>query len=182
MTMISGTKYLFAQTLRQLLRSKRLHQVKITELCQACGAERQTFYYHFRDKYDLAAWIYEQTFQQILHGSDGVFRLEEMEKLLLALREDRMFYKKLFEDHSQNALLQYIQQVNISYTRQILLQEMGGEELSDETEFAMRFFSHAWMGCIRDWICRDPAVDAKQYAKWIYENTSDRILRDPAEI
>ena len=84
MALVSGTKWLFAKTLRDMLRENTLRQIKVIDLCKACGTDRQTFYYHFRDKYDLVAWIYEQTFQEVLRESGGVFRLEEMEKLLLA--------------------------------------------------------------------------------------------------
>lgn len=182
MALVSGTKWLFAKTLRDMLRENTLRQIKVIDLCKACGADRQTFYYHFRDKYDLVAWIYEQTFQEVLRGSGGVFRLEEMEKLLLAFQEDRVFYKKVFYDHSQNSLMSYIQEVNVNYTRKGLLKEQNTDSLSQEIEFSMRFFSHAWIGCMKDWISEDHGIDAKQYAKLLYDNTSALVLRNPVTI
>lgn len=55
MSIADGTKWIFAATLQKMLLTKSLSQIKITDLTSACGAQRQTFYYHFKDKYDLAA-------------------------------------------------------------------------------------------------------------------------------
>lgn len=175
MALVDGTKWLFAQTLRKMLLSRTLHQIRITELCTSCGADRQTFYYHFKDKYDLVAWIYEQTFQNILRASRGFFGQKEVQQLLLAMQDDQSFYKKVFDDHSQNALFSYIQRVNRTYTRNALLLKENSETLSKEMEFALRFASHAWMHCLRDWISEDHGISAEQYAKLMCENTA-RLL------
>jgi len=57
------TKRLFAAELEAMLREMPLSRVRVNALCERCGAQRQAFYYHFRDKYDLVAWIFEQDFR-----------------------------------------------------------------------------------------------------------------------
>ena len=52
------TKQLFADKIMQLAKNKPIKDIQIKELCVLCGVERTTFYYHFRDKYDLVAWIF----------------------------------------------------------------------------------------------------------------------------
>ena len=37
--------------------------VRVSDLCERCGVERRVFYYHFKDKYDLVAWMFEQDYQ-----------------------------------------------------------------------------------------------------------------------
>ena len=171
MSLPNGTKWLFAQTLRQMLLTRSFRQIKITDLCAACGADRQTFYYHFKDKYDLVAWVYEQTFQGILRESGGVFRFEEMVMLLKALQDDRAFYRKVFADHSQNALPDYIQCVNRSYVRKAMLQGKQVDSLPAETEFSIRFFSYAWNGCWKEWVMGENDYSAEEFAKLLYDNS-----------
>ena len=56
------TKQALAKALQDLLRTKTLEEVRVSELCARCDLQRQSFYYHFQDKYDLVAWIFLQDF------------------------------------------------------------------------------------------------------------------------
>lgn len=52
------TKRALAASLKKLLAEKALDRITVTDLTEDCGVNRQTFYYHFRDIYDLVEWIY----------------------------------------------------------------------------------------------------------------------------
>lgn len=52
------TKLLIAGSLRKLMKKKSLDKIKIREIVEDCGVNRQTFYYHFQDIYALVEWIY----------------------------------------------------------------------------------------------------------------------------
>lgn len=54
------TKKAFADALYELLREKHLDRIRISEICQMSGFSKETFYYHFADKYDLAVYMYNQ--------------------------------------------------------------------------------------------------------------------------
>ena len=47
-----------ADKLKELMKKKSLDKIRITELCALAEIDRTTFYYHFRDKADLVAWIF----------------------------------------------------------------------------------------------------------------------------
>ncbi len=47
------------------------------DLCEKSGADRDTFYYHFRDKYELVAWIYASSAEESMGGLEGHMGLEE---------------------------------------------------------------------------------------------------------
>ena len=53
-----------ADQMRELMKRKPLSKIRITEICRAAEIERSTFYYHFKDKYDLIAWISSVTRQR----------------------------------------------------------------------------------------------------------------------
>ena len=52
------TKKALGASLKKILLQKPLEKITITDLTNDCGVNRQTFYYHFHDIYDLIDWIY----------------------------------------------------------------------------------------------------------------------------
>ncbi|WP_230937737.1 TetR family transcriptional regulator [Pediococcus acidilactici] len=65
MALKNQTKLLFAEKLEEMLESMTLEQVRIVELCKRAGTISQTFYYHFRDKYELVAWTFLYDFSLV---------------------------------------------------------------------------------------------------------------------
>ena len=51
------TKQAIAASLTKLLLDRPIAQITIKDICADCGVNRQTFYYHFQDIYDLLFWI-----------------------------------------------------------------------------------------------------------------------------
>ena len=56
--MAQMTKSALAQSLKQLMADKTLDKITVKEIVARCGVNRQTFYYHFRDIYDLLDWMF----------------------------------------------------------------------------------------------------------------------------
>lgn len=47
------TKYMVAQGFRQLLRERDFEDISVGDIARHCHISRNTFYYHFKDKYDV---------------------------------------------------------------------------------------------------------------------------------
>ena len=56
--MAKNTKLSLSTALLELLEAKPLDKITVTELVKKCGVNRQTFYYNFRDIYDLVEWTH----------------------------------------------------------------------------------------------------------------------------
>ena len=52
------TKRALAQALQELMEEVPFDKINVTQICEKCGINRKSFYYHFKDKYDLANWIF----------------------------------------------------------------------------------------------------------------------------
>lgn len=50
------TKRAIEQSLKNLLLKKPLTKITINDIAEDCGINRMTFYYHFKDIYDLVEW------------------------------------------------------------------------------------------------------------------------------
>lgn len=51
-------KRAFAEALRRLMKKKPFSKISVTDICKQCDVSRKSFYYHFKDKYDLVDWIF----------------------------------------------------------------------------------------------------------------------------
>lgn len=54
-----NTKKLIAHSLKKAMKVKPLSKITVSELIRDCGINRNTFYYHFDDIYDLLHWMFE---------------------------------------------------------------------------------------------------------------------------
>lgn len=60
------TKKAIAASLKNLLKEKKLNKITVQDIADDCGINRQTFYYHFQDVYDLVEWICIQDTEKAL--------------------------------------------------------------------------------------------------------------------
>ena len=51
------TKQRMANALEKLLEKKPLEKITVSDVTDLCEINRQTFYYHFHDIYDLTKWL-----------------------------------------------------------------------------------------------------------------------------
>jgi probable dihydroxyacetone kinase regulator len=51
-----NTKDLLSKSLKKLMLTNNLDKISVTQITKLCGINRQTFYYHFKDIYDLVFW------------------------------------------------------------------------------------------------------------------------------
>ena len=60
------TKRALAESLKKLLSKRGLDKITVKDIVEDCGVNRQTFYYHFHDIYDLTEWIIQDDAENIL--------------------------------------------------------------------------------------------------------------------
>lgn len=66
--MANTTKLALEASLKELLRTKPIDRITINDLTEHCGISRMTFYYHFKDIYDLVEWACVEDGKRALQG------------------------------------------------------------------------------------------------------------------
>lgn len=97
------TKKAIAESLKKIMKEKPFEKISVAEICEECGLTRKSFYYHFKDKYDLVSWIFDHEFlgkKDRIIGYDMVWFFDDLFEYLY---ENRSFYKKLFATDGQNS-------------------------------------------------------------------------------
>ena len=56
------TKKALAASLKELMEEMPFEKITVGDICNKCAMNRKSFYYHFKDKYDLVNWIFDIEF------------------------------------------------------------------------------------------------------------------------
>lgn len=72
------TKRALASSLKELMKTQPLTKISVGDICEKCGMNRKSFYYHFCDKYDLVNWIFDTEFSEIRNRPDHIANFEEI--------------------------------------------------------------------------------------------------------
>lgn len=75
--MATNTKEALAAAMKKMLAVKPVDKITVKDLVEECGVNRQTFYYHFDDVYDLLEWVFEQDANRVLPSEIGTDIVEE---------------------------------------------------------------------------------------------------------
>ena len=80
------TKRAIADSLKELTKEKPFDKISVKDISEKCGINRQTFYYHFEDKYLLLRWIYQtDLLDKYMEDVDFDNWTEKLELLLTAM-------------------------------------------------------------------------------------------------
>lgn len=165
------TKWMFANAILELIKTKELSKIRITELCDYCNTDRQTFYYHFKDKYDLIAWIYQNDLNDSFLQYGNVFCKDQTLLLLNLIKEKQYFYHRAFADDNQNSLFSYMRNANCNITEQIYKEHYQVSELNEMQLFRIKYNSYAWVGCLAEWVSLKCIPAPEIYVDYLYDTS-----------
>ena len=169
MQMKDRTKRMFADTLENMLEEMPLDKVRVANLCSRCGATKPTFYYYFRDKYELVAWIFLNDFAIVHADKAPSYTAEGLNQNTMQMARRRTFYQKAFDDQSQNSIGKYMQEFSLEIAREAVVYHTG-KEMTPDQEFAARYHSYGVMGMFLEWLYGD-SMTTEYLTTALYERT-----------
>ena len=170
MSVSDRTKLLLAKELKRKLKTTLLSRIKVRELCTACDVDRRTFYYHFKDKYDLMAWMIFQS----AYDTD-VLDLDSASKALDRMKKDCIFYKRAYEDNSQTPMWQYMLEYFVERYAQMAKQNLGTDTLDTQILYSIRLYCYGNLGMTREWVLTDNITPARTAAQMMLESMPETL-------
>lgn len=149
-----NTKKALADSLKALLRTRPLSKVTIADITEGCGINRMTFYYHFRDIYDLVEWICREECSAALGGPlDRETWQEGFCDLCRYVLENRSFFVNVCNSIGREQAENYLYRVTYSILRSAV-DELAGDMLigEEEKKFIADFYKFAFVGVELDWL------------------------------
>ena len=172
------TEAKFSSTLKEMMENTPLDSINITALCDKIGVKRQTFYYHYRDIYDLLTAIFlnekieglskASNWHEIISACLGYIRLNKVFLEAVANSSAADLIKGFLADQIFQV---YFKNMNENPNYAIL----GREEIKNHVSVVSTFMSYI----IEKYVIDTKKISAGQIEKKIisiYGDVPDTIL------
>ena len=164
---------MIAEQLQEMLKTMELDKVRVTELCRRCGITTQLFYYHFRDKYELVAWVFLYDCAGRPNESIPGHSYDSFYTVFERVERRKAFYRKVFRDTSQNSIVWYIQKFNVHISVESFKRANNGQAPSNEQMLEILYFSYGMIGTFLHWLYGELDVTASDVARFHYEKAPE---------
>ena len=139
------TKRALALAMKELMKTTPFSKISVGDICEKCEMNRKSFYYHFKDKYDLINWIYSTEF--ISNIQDKIYDSE------WDFIEDTCI-------EGQNSFFEYFRDVLKAivneYLRSLFME-------CKDSEFYTTFLTDAFITSIVRWLTDRNCMPAEEY-------------------
>lgn len=146
------TKKAIALSAKELTKEKPYDKISISDIADRCGIKRQTFYYHFQDKYELLVWIYfNELFAPNMEGISLENWDEKLGAILAQMQEEKKFYINTIK-HAEDYIIQYMLEVaEQTFEEAIDKLDEKSHLKNEERGIFARFFAYGICGIIVEW-------------------------------
>lgn len=158
------TKLALENSLKKLLTEKPLNRITISEITNDCGVNRMTFYYHFRDIYDLIRWSCTKEAEMILGEIDlNASWQQGMTEILHRLRNNRLVLINVYRCISREEVEQFLHIILDTLIGNVISALSAGMNIQEaDKAFVARVYSYAFVGVILDWVRDDMREDERR--------------------
>lgn len=91
------TKRALAAALKELMTERPFAKISVSDICEQCDMNRKSFYYHFKDKYDLVNWIYDTECIAVARMDSYELRIELLLDFCKYFYENHKFYRNALQ-------------------------------------------------------------------------------------
>lgn len=161
--MTKTTRYVLGESLKKLLQKKPLNKITVSELVADCGMNRMTFYYHFKDIYDLLEWVCVEDARKALAGMDSYDNWQDgLYNIFQLVNKNKTFVMHTYRAMSRDYLEMYIYRLTNEVFIGVIDDLEDAENLSKEDkEFMASYYKYAFLGTMINWIENDMQEDPK---------------------
>ena len=152
--MCYATKRKIADCVKHLMKRKEIRKITIQDIMDATNMSRQSFYYHFKDIYDVLEWIERNDFaERIICEPDQT--LEEWTlHLFHVLDEERPFLERVVNEVEWPKLLSVISAPIQEQMRSILVRYDRVGTCEADLDFCVKFATNAYCYILMDYVYR----------------------------
>ncbi|WNS40957.1 TetR-like C-terminal domain-containing protein [Paenibacillus sp. MMS20-IR301] len=148
------TKNALARSLKDLMAHTPLNKISVKHLVDDCGVNRQTFYYHFQDIFELLGWIYKTEavesiaeYRSYSTWTDGFYRI------FCYIERNKAFCFNTLDSLGRAHLDAYLYEVTNDLIMGVLQELAAGMEVSmEDKRFIAGFYTLAFTGLVIQWM------------------------------
>jgi probable dihydroxyacetone kinase regulator len=161
------TKKAIEASLKNLLLKKPFDKITINDIAEDCGISRMTFYYHFKDIYDLVEWACEEDAKKILEGKDDYKTWTQgFLNLFEEVLKNKPFILNVYRSVGREQVENYLYEIVYDLLLNVIEEKAQGMTVRDEDkEFIADFYKYAFVGLMLDWVKNGMKEDPHKIVK-----------------
>ena len=157
------TKRALEQSLKNLLLKKPLTKITISDITEDCGINRMTFYYHFKDIYDLVEWACLEDAKRALDEKKTYDTWQQgLLQIFEAVQENKPFILNVYRCVHREQVEKYLQPLVDQLMLDVIQEESASMVIREEDkQFIAKIYAYIFIGVMLDWI-KDDVREAPQ--------------------
>ena len=157
------TKRALEQSLKNLLLKKPLTKITISDIAEDCGINRMTFYYHFKDIYDLVEWSCLEDAKKALEGKKTHDTWQEgFLQIFQAVQDNKPFIMNVYRCVDRAQVERYLKPFVDNLLMNVIEEESADIAVRDEDKnFIAQIYTYIFVGLMLDWIADDMREEPK---------------------
>lgn len=158
------TKRALEQSLKNLLQQKPLSKITISDITEDCGISRMTFYYHFKDIYDLVEWACAEDAARALQNKKTYDTWQQgFVQIFHAVRENKVFVMNVYRCVNREQVEKYLVPLTDQLIMGVIAERAAGMTVREaDQQFIAQVYSYAFVGIMLDWIRDDMRADPEE--------------------
>ena len=174
------TKQALIASFKKLLETEPFDKITISDITNDCGLSRQTFYYHFRDIFDMIRWIYNSESLNEIGGRGGYGTWQDkIRELFDYTLNNKSLILGTFNSKCRNDLVGYYMDVSIRKISDIVEMKSDGDIAEKDKKFIASVYAYAFVGIMVDWISDGMKESSEEMVDLVYKivmSNFDRTL------
>lgn len=167
------TKFKIANAFEEILNTKPLSKISVTDLMNHCRMTRQTFYRNFLDLDDLIYWMHQEKISSAVQLFYHNKIYEESMKITLDLMmQNSTFYINATTTEGPNSFVSNFYEAMVNYSNE----HIGYKRLSKDLEFAICLYWHGATAMLIQWI-RDGMETSSEVMAKNFVNSLPAVLK-----
>ena len=136
------TKRALANSMKARMQEKPFEKISVIDICEGCGMNRKSFYYHFKDKYDLVNWIFYTDFITTASSREYESGWDLLVLVADLFYQDPAFYREALRIEGQNSFRDYFYE-SISPIFELFL---------SDGKFNIQYICDAFLAIVTRWL------------------------------
>jgi Transcriptional regulator len=148
------TKHALEDSLKHLLLQKPLNKITISDIANDCGINRMTFYYHFKDIYDLVEWICIEETARAVNGKKTYDTWQQgfLQTFQMVL-QNKPFILNVYHSMNHEQIELYFYTITYDLLIGVVEEKAVGMSVNEsDKKFIAHFYTLAFVGLLLDWI------------------------------
>ena len=148
------TKSALASALKELMETTPFAKITVSDICAKCNMNRKSFYYHFKDIYDLVEWSCLEDAKRALDEKKTYETWQQgLLQIFEAVQDNKPFILNVYRSVSREQIENYLYQLTYGLLEEVVKEQVRDRSITEaEMNFIAEFYKYGFVGMMLDWI------------------------------